>query len=336
MRPQTLSIFVTAVCALRFHDTSLRVHSPIKQQRYIEKTPQNTNYLQPRDAGKAEFPITYPTPTSFDPHVEALLPVPQWLQDFTGLTEWPGMDPPYIPLEFIKLEDIPAIPPYEQGICPGTRDTCSFDCFKCVEADDVFSCPKLSQSFDDGPSPATSKLLAHLKNKSTFFTLGINVVQYPEIYQDVQRDGHLLGSHTWSHEFLPHLTNERLIAQFEWSIWAMNATGHHLPKWFRPPYGGLDNRVRHILRKFGMQAALWDHDTFDWKILSNQKTAEQVLNEVSGWINESEPPTGLILEHDGTMPTVNVAIDVNNLVGPEQWTVAQCVGGADYVKVFDE
>jgi chitin deacetylase len=271
-------------------------------------------------------------PVGWDATAQAQQPFPQWLADFTQLDEWPGLDPPYIPLDYIDFDKIQDYPPYQQGICPGTRDSCAFDCWNCIEPDDVFTCPKLSQSFDDGPSPSTPKLLKHLENKTTFFTLGINVVRYPEIYRLARDEGHLLGSHTWSHKFLPSLTNEEIITQIEWSIWAQNATGNHFPKWFRPPYGGIDNRVRSILRQFGMQAVIWNYDTYDWRLMLGEKQEDQILDEVEGW--KSEGPSGLILEHDAALPTVNAGIKINDLIGSDQLTVAECVGGVDYIEVF--
>ncbi len=263
----------------------------------------------------------------------ATQPMPEWLKKLTGLNIWPGLNPPYVPLDFIDFNKIPKIPLRTQGVCPIIRNQCSFDCFKCVSHDDVYTCPKLSQTFDDGPSRHTHNLLKHLKNKSTFFTLGLNVVKYPEIYREIVQKGHLTGSHTWSHKFLPSLTNEEIISQFQWSIWAMNVTGHHLPKWYRPPYGGIDDRVRSIARMFGMQAVVWDHDSFDWQMESipQQRTKKQILNDVMRW---KEQGRGLILEHDVYKSTTDLGIEINKILGSDQMTVAQCVDGIDYVKVF--
>lgn len=273
-----------------------------------------------------------------NPNLAAVLPFPDWLTAVTGLKEWPGLVPPYIPLDFIKLENIPQnIAPHEMGVCPIDRSVCSFDCYKCVAQDDVYTCPKISQTFDDGPTPATPALLQGLKHKSTFFTLGWNIVQYPDIYKQVQAQGHLIGTHTWGHRFMPSLTNEQIIAELQWSIWAMNATGHHLPKWFRPPYGGIDNRVRYILRQFGLQAVLWDYDTFDWQLLNNQRTEAQIFQEAKQWMARPGTKTGIVLEHDTHVKTVNVALELSNsIIGHDQMTVADCVGGVDYVKVFTE
>lgn len=269
------------------------------------------------------------------------LPFPSWLSDFTGLTEWPGMDPPYIPLDFIDVNSIPdGIPRHGNGHCEpviNDHETCSFDCYNCVSADDVYTCPKLSQTFDDGPSLMTLKLLDKLKSKSTFFTLGVNIVLFPDIYRKTLQMGHIMGSHTWSHKFLPSLTNEQIIAQIEWSIWAMNATCGHLPKWFRPPYGGLDNRVRSIVRQFGMQNVVWDFDTFDWKLISEDDKSNQHELEIYEDIErfkKTKGSQGLILEHDVYPRTVEVAIEVHKLIGPDQITVPECVGGIDYIKKF--
>lgn len=258
----------------------------------------------------------------------ATVPMPDWLSQFTQLANWPGMDPPYIPLDFIDFSKVPSVPIHQQTECGGMQGFCSFDCFQCVTSDEVYTCPILLQTFDDGPTPHTLRLLDELNHPTTFFTLGVNVVKYPEIYQRAMNDGHLMASHTWSHKFLPSLTNEEIVAQIEWSIWAMNATGHHLPKWFRPPYGGLDNRVRAILRQFGMQLVLWDFDTFDWKLLSDPGTGHElvVLDDLRAF-KQLRGNTGLILQHDHSEPTVLMAIDVNrNVLDPNQMAVNQCVG----------
>ncbi|CDK27937.1 unnamed protein product [Kuraishia capsulata CBS 1993] len=260
-------------------------------------------------------------------------PFPEWLNRFTGLTEWPGLDPPYIPLDFIDLSKVSGVPLRKPGECTD-RTICSFDCHKCISFDEVYTCPRLSQTFDDGPSPSTPKLLSQLRQKTTFFTLGVNVVKYPEIYRQMKAAGHLLASHTWSHKFLPSMTNEQIIAQFEWSIWAMNATGNHLPKWYRPPYGGIDNRVRDIARQFGMQAVLWDHDTFDWQLETTPpgRTKSVVYNDVKKW--KAANAGGIILEHDAYASTVDAGIEIGKIIGPNQMTVAECVGGNNYIKVF--
>ena len=273
--------------------------------------------------------------------VEQPLPFPQWLTDFTGLTEWPGMDPPYIPLDFIDFSKIPEgleAWKHNQGECVGldSNEVCSFDCHNCVMSDDVHTCHSLSQTFDDGPSPFTTMLTSALPMPVTFFTIGINVVRFPQIYRETADKGHVMGSHTWLHTFLPSQTNEQIITQLEWLIWAMNATYGHLPKWFRPPYGGVDNRVRSILHQFGMQAVLWDFDTFDWRLAStNDDAGTAALYKSLESFKHSRNNKGLILEHDSMAFTVNAAIHLGGIIGPNQLTVSQCVNGISYIKLFE-
>ncbi|AET41644.1 chitin deacetylase CDA2 Ecym_8373 [Eremothecium cymbalariae DBVPG len=260
-----------------------------------------------------------------------MTPFPEWLSELTGLSQWPESDPPYIPLETIDLSIVPDYKPYREGECHlNPPESCSFDCYKCLAFDDIHTCSKLTQTFDDGPSGATSLLLDHLRHKTTFFNLGYNIVRNPSVYQRMLAEGHLVGTHTWSHPFLPSLTNEQIVAQLEWSVWAMNATGNHLPRWFRPPYGGIDNRVRAIARQFGLTTVLWDHDSFDWMLQSPEfsRTEQQIYDDVAEWIHGG---TGIVLEHDGHERTVRIGIQVNNMIGHNQMTIAECAGGQDYL-----
>lgn len=258
-------------------------------------------------------------------------PFPQWLQDITKLSEWPGEVPPYIPMDTLNLSKVPAYRPYTMGECElNPVESCSFDCDTCVMPSDVYTCRKLSQTFDDGPSPATRDLIRTLENRSTFFVLGINVVNFPEIYTELTNAGHLVGTHSWSHPFLPSLSNEQIAAQIQWSIWAMNATSGHVPRWFRPPYGAIDNRVRAIIEQFDLRAVLWDHDTYDWKLVTKERVSKrQIYRNIRKW--KKDDGRGLILEHDGSPETVELGITINNLIGPDQLTVAECANDIRYV-----
>lgn len=108
----------------------------------------------------------------------------------------------------------------------------------------------------------------------------------------------------------------------------MNVTGGIVPKFFRPPYGGLDNRVRAILSKFGLRAVLWNYDTNDWQLTGGTITVDAIYSEVTAW--KSQTP-GIILEHDIEAVNVNVALYVSaNIIGDDQYTANQCVGDTQY------
>ena len=58
-------------------------------------------------------------------------------------------------------------------------------------------------TFDDGPHPEiTPFVLEQLKfydALATFFCVGKNVVSYPDMYRQIQNEGHAVGNHTYSH-----------------------------------------------------------------------------------------------------------------------------------------
>ncbi len=63
--------------------------------------------------------------------------------------------------------------------------------------------PYIAMTFDDGPSakltPKLLDLLAAHHIKATFFLIGENVAEHPEIVAREVREGHEIGNHSWSH-----------------------------------------------------------------------------------------------------------------------------------------
>ncbi|HRH58045.1 MAG TPA: polysaccharide deacetylase family protein [Chitinophagales bacterium] len=62
---------------------------------------------------------------------------------------------------------------------------------------------KVYLTFDDGPHPEiTPWILEQLKKydaKATFFCLGENVKKYPEIIEQILKEGHQIGNHGYAH-----------------------------------------------------------------------------------------------------------------------------------------
>ena len=68
----------------------------------------------------------------------------------------------------------------------------------------------LALTFDDGPSPQyTPRLLDGLKQRgvhATFFLIGQQVQDYPELVQRIRAEGHQIGNHTYDHAPLDRLS----------------------------------------------------------------------------------------------------------------------------------
>src|SRR5437762_8866861 len=68
--------------------------------------------------------------------------------------------------------------------------------------------PYIAMTFDDGPSatltPKLLDLLAAHHIKATFFVIGENVAEHPEIVARAAREGHEIANHSWSHRSEEH------------------------------------------------------------------------------------------------------------------------------------
>jgi peptidoglycan/xylan/chitin deacetylase (PgdA/CDA1 family) len=100
---------------------------------------------------------------------------------------------------------------------------------------------KVAITFDDGPNPEyTEKLLDGLKERNvtaTFFLIGSEVKEYPDIVKRMDEEGHLIGNHTYEHVNLCETDTN----QVKWQVEQTNdliyeVTGKR-PVYIRPPYG---------------------------------------------------------------------------------------------------
>ena len=158
---------------------------------------------------------------------------------------------------------------------------------------------ELYLTFDDGPTPQiTDWVLKTLKSynaKATFFCIGNNIKQYPEIFQNIVSEQHSIGNHTynhlrgWKHKTKDYI-NDVLKAQDIINLKLQNYhtkhnqyiksqksnskkyDGNNLElktlnsKLFRPPYGKLKPQQAKIIQKEGYKIVLWDVLSFDWDI----------------------------------------------------------------------
>ncbi|KAI9240280.1 MAG: hypothetical protein BYD32DRAFT_391966, partial [Podila humilis] len=178
---------------------------------------------------------------------------------------------PKLPIRYTKSSGDPPECPKKDP----PKSDCWWTCTGCYAPDDVVDCPGKKQwglTFDDGPEPATTDDLFDLLDDrnvtATFFVTGMKSTKAPWLLQETIDRGHHLASHTWSHSGLTTLTNEEIVAELMWTQkYIFDHTGYKV-KYFRPPYGDIDNRVRGIARELGFRTVIWsnDWDTQDWQL----------------------------------------------------------------------
>ncbi len=128
---------------------------------------------------------------------------------------------------------------------------------------------KIALTFDDGPSEVTcSQVLDVLKEKqvkATFFLLGQNVTKYPAVVTRIVNEGHLIGSHSWSHPQLNKASLQRMEQEVVYTEEAIYELTGLKPNFFRPPYGELNRDNLEFLKQGGYKIINWSSDSKDWK-----------------------------------------------------------------------
>ena len=131
-------------------------------------------------------------------------------------------------------------------------------------------------TFDDGPTPGiTEKVLTILDEfnaKATFFCLGKNVKDNPDIFQKIITQGHSVGNHTFNH-FNGWKTNED-----EYLLNIKKAEKYISSNLFRPPYGRIKkSQIQNIKNKY--KIILWTVLSGDFdKNISKEKCLSNVIN----------------------------------------------------------
>ena len=155
--------------------------------------------------------------------------------------------------------------------------------------------PYIALTFDDGPSakltPKLLDLLAQHHIHATFFVIGENVAQHPEIVKRAAREGHEIGNHSWSHPNLAKLSDENVRNQIKRTEEVISGAIGARPVLLRPPYGSLTARQKHFIHdELGYEIVLWDVDPYDWKRPGPTVVTNRILKETR--------PGSIVLSHD--------------------------------------
>ncbi len=144
-------------------------------------------------------------------------------------------------------------------------------------------------TFDDGPTPeVTEFVLDQLKQfnaKATFFCIGKNIEQFPNIFSRVLNEGHSVGNHTHNHlKGWRTLRKEYLenVLKAEKVIKSLSPFDAQRSKIFRPPYGKFKKMQTRDLQKQGFKVVMWDVLSVDWdKNVSGERCLRNVIENTT-------------------------------------------------------
>jgi peptidoglycan/xylan/chitin deacetylase (PgdA/CDA1 family) len=153
-------------------------------------------------------------------------------------------------------------------------------------------------TFDDGPSRVyTPQILAILQQngvKATFFTIGFEVDEFPDVVKAEADAGMTVGNHSWDHPLHPpfrDLPAATIRSEMQKTTDALHKLGVD-PYVFRPPGGTYGDTELAVAQSLGMRVVLWSIDPQDWRSdIKPKEIVDNVLSHVHAG--------SIVLLHDG-------------------------------------
>jgi peptidoglycan-N-acetylglucosamine deacetylase len=155
---------------------------------------------------------------------------------------------------------------------------------------------KVAITFDDGPNsvytPQILDIFSKAKGKATFFMIGEQMTNHPEVVKQVADQGHEIGNHTFTHPKLSQLSVEDCREEIEQTEKLIEEMTGQKPVIFRPPYLDYNQDTVSILQQKGysMIGAL-NLEALDWE----QPGVEHIFEKSKDVVKNG----GILIFHDG-------------------------------------
>jgi peptidoglycan/xylan/chitin deacetylase (PgdA/CDA1 family) len=161
---------------------------------------------------------------------------------------------------------------------------------------------RIALTFDDGPdsesSPQVLALLEKHKSKAAFFCIGNKIEGQKELLKKIDKAGHLIGNHSFSHANYFSLSSvKNMVEEIDKTNSLIEQTTGKKPRLFRPPFGVTNPRIANALKKTGMISAGWSLRSLD-----TVKSSDQVLRKLKRNLKAGD----VVLLHDNRKNTVKI------------------------------
>lgn len=167
--------------------------------------------------------------------------------------------------------------------------------------------PRIALTFDDGPhSIYTEKLLDGLKEReipATFFLIGKNIEGNEGLVKRMQKEGHLIGNHTYHHVNLKKISESQAKEEILLTCNKIYENTGVCPSFVRPPFGAWRQNLDFQITMFPVS---WNVDFLDWTTENTEKIVKRVVKDVQ----EGD----IILMHDIFQSSVDAALQVADIL----------------------
>jgi peptidoglycan/xylan/chitin deacetylase (PgdA/CDA1 family) len=174
-------------------------------------------------------------------------------------------------------------------------------------------------TFDDGPHPGTTgrilDVLDGLDTPATFFCVGKNVEQAPELVSRMRTSGHAVGSHSYSHSLAKNESAAAVLADFRRGRSVLEGVLRRDVSLFRPPHGHLSYATIRAIRRLRLAPWLWSVDPEDWLpgrrsseiLAATAETLGGAVIVLHDWVEE--PRTPVALDREATIAALPELIE---------------------------
>ncbi|MCG8400841.1 MAG: polysaccharide deacetylase family protein [Firmicutes bacterium] len=154
-------------------------------------------------------------------------------------------------------------------------------------------------TFDDGPHPVyTPQVLQVLQNngvKAVFFVVGSEIERYPDLLAEINRHGHLIGNHTYTHRDITSLTPGELREEINRTGQLITDITGQQPIYFRPPRGRIAAESLATIQQMNLVTVMWDAGLERRGVTDSAKLVNSLRKRIR---HEPDP---VLLLHDGDL-----------------------------------
>lgn len=118
------------------------------------------------------------------------------------------------------------------------------------------------------------------KVKATFFLDGSWLKKNPELAKEIQKRGHELSNHAYSHPDMSRLSQARATQEIEKTEKLLHETLGVKNSWFAPPSGDFNQQTVDLAAELGLKTVLWTLDTVDWKHPAPDSVVQKISSKV--------------------------------------------------------
>jgi peptidoglycan/xylan/chitin deacetylase (PgdA/CDA1 family) len=157
--------------------------------------------------------------------------------------------------------------------------------------------PAVALTFDDGPHPRGTANILDLLDEydytATFFVIGEQLQQHPELAARIVDSGHEIGVHGWTHRCTLRTGPQRIRREIRRTATLIQQLTGIAPVRYRPPYGVASVAALLAARAEGLTTTWWTAWGRDW---DQAATPSTVADLVTAQLPRAAIP--IVLLHD--------------------------------------